>query len=195
MNKLLLGTLTVAAVALFLLAVNGSTVSSVEENRGCSSGPLTLVSNDLSKNPPYLVVQCVDYRVQHVSTHADGLALQLQNGASEICLAGSVLALSDESKMVGDHAQSCKTVWRQTLLEQVRLVLTLHHVKTIKIISHADCGAFQSILGVEEDHTIDHYRVLHEARDLLTTHLKQHGFDDVEIEVFYFQKTGEVTEW
>jgi carbonic anhydrase len=83
-----------------------------------------------------LVLSCMDYRLMDdVETFMGKRGMR--NKYDHIVLAGASLGAVQERY----------PAWSKTFWEHLDIVLKLHHVHTVVIIDHRDCGAYKVILG------------------------------------------------
>ena len=100
------------------------------------------VSNaNLSKmhNASTLLVSCVDFRLRDETEKFMRNDLKLLDDYDEISIAGASLALQEPG-----HPH-----WRQTLLETIEILKSLHHIKRVILLDHRECGAYKLVFGKE----------------------------------------------
>jgi carbonic anhydrase len=89
-----------------------------------------------------LLLSCMDFRLmddieRYMSSRG------LRDKYDHVVLAGASLgAITDKYP-----------AWNKTFLEHLDIAITLHHIQTVIVMDHRDCGAYKVILGSE--HTKD----------------------------------------
>lgn len=132
------------------------------------------VSNvNLSKmhNASTLLISCVDFRLRDETEKFMRNDLKLLDDYDEISIAGASLALEELG-----HPH-----WKQTLLETIEILKSLHHIKRIILLDHRECGAYKLVLGSEHamNPTLDratHAAIMNKAKNTI-----KQKFPDLEV--------------
>ncbi len=109
------------------------------------------------------VCECVDFNFNQTTTMSiqEGLKTTSYDG---IALAGASLALAYTPK---GHEH-----WRLTLIDQIEIVVSKHHVKTFTFINHMKCAALEMCFGRMNSKAERelHYKILRTARRFMKKH-------------------------
>ncbi len=83
-----------------------------------------------------LVLSCMDYRLlDDIVRYMDGR--DLTNNYDQVILAGASLGATNDRF----------PAWAVTFWEHLGLSLELHHVNSLLVLDHRDCGAYKALLG------------------------------------------------
>lgn len=97
-----------------------------------------------------LVLSCMDYRLMDdIETFMAKRGMR--NKYDHIVLAGASLGAVQERY----------PAWSKTFWEHLDIALQLHHVHTVVLIDHRDCGAYKVILGEDLAKDRDHETEVH----------------------------------
>jgi len=118
-----------------------------------------------------LLISCVDFRLRDEVEKFMREDLKLLDDYDEIAIAGASLALESPR-----HPH-----WKQTVMETIDILKSLHHIKRIILLDHRECGAYKLVLGEEHAANKDIERDTHVKimRDAKATIKKQ--FPDLEV--------------
>lgn len=84
----------------------------------------------IHKPPQAIVLFCIDFRFHQKLREA--LKKKKINSYDLICLAGGAKNLASPSKKI----------YRQIVLDNIKLAQKLHKIKTVVLCNHLDCGAY-----------------------------------------------------
>lgn len=82
-----------------------------------------------------LACSCIDYRF--IDETANQLRNMFDHQYDMVSIAGSSL-------FINGHGQPS---FRQTFLQNVQIAIELHHIHTLVVIDHMDCGAYREVYG------------------------------------------------
>jgi carbonic anhydrase len=95
-------------------------------------------STSASGTAKALLLSCMDYRlIDDLVRFMDGQGLQ--NQYDHVILAGASLGVVSEGF----------SDWHLTFWQHLDVAIELHHVETVIVIDHRDCGAYRIALGVD----------------------------------------------
>ncbi len=109
---------------------------------GC--GGLVLAATQLrqpvfaASHTDVLLLSCMDYRlVNATAVYMNGRGLR--DKYDHIILAGASLGAVTKKY----------PAWNRTFWEHLKVAIDLHHIHTVKLLDHRDCGAYKLIFGVD----------------------------------------------
>lgn len=88
------------------------------------------MNNHSHKLPSAVVLSCIDFRFHKKLRSA--LKKEKINSYDLMCLAGGAKNL----------ASPTKKIYRQTVIDNIKLAQKLHKIKTVVLCNHIDCGAY-----------------------------------------------------
>lgn len=115
---------------------------------GAAAGALalsTLPRGAAAGNASVMLLNCMDYRLlDDVGRYMDGR--KLTDNYDQVILAGASLGA----------LTGAEPSWGATFWSHLDLALELHHVHSLMVIDHRDCGAYRLLFG--QDYSLDPVR-------------------------------------
>lgn len=110
-----------------------------------------------------VVLTCMDFRFRPLI--AEWINEQLDGKSDQIAMAGATKAILEETS-------------RDSALDYIGIAINLHHVRTLHIIDHIDCGAYggSAKFGDIDEETTFHLDQIHAAKKIV-----QERFANLEI--------------
>lgn len=110
----------------------------------------------LSHKCKALVLQCIDFRLVDDAVYFMN-KIGYKNNYDNFILAGASLSINQKS-------------WKETLIEHLKISVSLHEIQDIIIIDHIGCGYYKKIYGplIPEDEEKLHLQNQRKFKDIFT---------------------------